>query len=219
MLKVDVRWVFKSGTSVLRQISVENIGGGYVANYRVQVTGSGSATAPLELHGYPRWSEPLAGFVARVLYAARQALADVTSNELITEYRCSTFLVPFGVRAPRVLFELAAERLGQRYVVRLTQDEHVTVWRAFRTVVRAPVPLLIRTLCRVTWGANRIPSVPAPLALEIHERDGVSYVRKADIPSWVLPAFEKASRGRARPVVDGEHDAWIRAREWQAFLG
>lgn len=219
MLKIDVQWSLESGPPVQKQILVENIGGGGVANYRVHVTGSDAITAPVEIHGYPRWSEPLTGFVTRVIHAARLGLADVTTNVPIREYRCTTFLVPYGVRAPRVLFELAAERLGQPYAVHLTQDEHVAVWRAFRTVVRAPVPLLIRTLCRVTWRTNSIPSVPAPLALDVHERDGVRYVRKADIPPWVLPAFEKASRGRTCAVVDGEHGTWVQAREWQAFLG
>ncbi len=218
MLKIDINWTDEDGPPEKRLVLVANVGGGRVANYRVQVADRTPTSDPVEIRGYPRWSEPLIGFVARALEVVLPSL-DVPGTSLVTGYRCTTSIVPYGRGTPRVLFDLTAERVGQRYVVSLAQDDQLTVWRRFRTVVRPPVALLLRTLSRLTWQANRVPPVPAPLALEVHVDQGTRYIRESDIPPWVAPAFALRSRGQTRPVVPSEQGACIYAWDWDAFLG
>jgi len=220
LLKVDIRWTRPNSASQEQCIVVGNVGGGRIATYRIQVIGVGRSMAPVEIQNYPRWSEPLSGFVARALHVAQSGMDQgQREDDPIADFDCVTTLVPGGVGRPQPLAQLTGRRNSHRYDARWQEADIPSTRRSFRTEERMPVLLLIRTLCRVTWRLNELPPVPPPIAVPVHTHEGLRYVREADIPTWVAPAFGKRSLGQQRPVIPGESSPCIYAWDWERFLG
>lgn len=165
-------------------------GGGAVAHYGLQVV-NGSEESEVQLFlNYPRWSEPVLGFVARALaaVAADPALADDDAGDSAT---CAAVLVPRGVGTPRPLASVSLARYPKGWQLAHVEGDGKPKRRLFTSRIDAPLALLIEALCRVVWLESTLPPVPEPLAIPIRTHGHVSYVRTDDLPPWVRPVFEQ----------------------------
>lgn len=217
MLKVDIHWRQTQETQE-HCVLVSNIGGGSIANYRVHVMVGGEAIDRGVLQGYPRWSEPLQGLVARALVAVTSGLEEGEVGQ-VDEFVCTTSLVPAGIRPPRVLAHLRGRRHAERYLVTSRAEEGMLVRRSFHAADRNVVRLLTTALCRVVWKTNRPPPLPLPLSVTAHVHERISYVREDEIPRWAIAAFCRFSRGFPRPAVPDETGRCSYAWVWARFLG
>lgn len=218
MLKVDIAW--ETGEAAERHertVRIENLSGGTIAHYGIEVIHGKDVSAIHEFLNYPRWSEPLLGFVARVIESVTAALA-VPPIGPLARVRCTVSIVAHGKGKPRQLSEVTAERGARTWSLSCEELDARHRRQAFVPEARTALTLLIEALCRVVWREPNLPEMPEPLAIPERSHGGVAYVRTADVPSWVAPTFTRFMRNRMRPAVEGETDIAY-ARDWRMFLG
>lgn len=218
MLKVDIVW--ETGDADERHertVRVGNLSGGAIAHYGIEAVHGKDVSAIHEYLNYPRWSEPLLGFVARAVESVTAALALPPIGPL-TRVVCTVSIVPHGTGKPRQLAQVTAEKGARNWSLRCEEQDTKHRRQAFVPEARNALGLLIEALCRVVWREAYLPDLPEPLAIPVRPHGGVGYVRMADLPPWVAPTFARFMRHRRRPEVPGETDVAY-ARDWRQFLG
>jgi hypothetical protein len=182
-----------------------------ISSYEARLEGRKTVT----LEGYPRWSEPVQGLLARCI-ALSKANAEQT-DEVRLPSNWKSVRVDIGLnsggRSRRI------ERLAMCRVER--QDGNIcTVGSREATLIRFFECLDLRpnyddvwdvahhALCVSTFGDDVLLPTK-PLDVPIHEEPGYSYVLSHEIPEPLRSAFEYRQRWSGRPCVPrGAHWSW-----------
>ncbi len=190
------------------------------SNYRAHVEGLNPKT--LSIEGYPRWSEPTLGLVARVIQSARLGKDRGVNIDIVDRMTLSIAIVPGGLGTPRVLETMEMVRQGDCFDVEFTcLTSGVKKQRSVPMPggVGSPWRLVLAAAKAILWAKARIPKA---VALDVPVvRDGnLSVVRLDDIPEPARSAFAKrmAHTTRLCPLIPELGDVYY-LWDWTRFLG
>jgi len=215
VIRVDLSWNGRDGIRSERSLSIGNVTGGRISRYCIRLPSDGN-TADRFLQ-YPRWAEPVQGLVARALSLVVSELNDDRDKE-VSHVSCTTLLDRFGRGLTRRLAHLEAQAGTGAWTVCSQDGERPSVRRRFRPAAKAPPQLVLEALSVAVWNTSNLAPAPPPLSLPTHQAGGALYIRLADIPEHVRPAFLQFMRGRTQPCPPSE-DECVYAWDWECFLG
>lgn len=180
--------------------------GGRVADVAVTLDRSdGRRAIQAILRGYPRWSEPLTGLVARCL----GLVADESDISIQNDLRLATLSISLE---RWVLAEVhlipehgATSESGPLQPIR--GQSSISLWS-----------LVQRRLAHETRGMPEVPPLPAPIRIPVYHHGAIPYCRTRDLPADARVVFAQWAFGRKRPVIPKVEDA-VHASDLEAFLG
>jgi hypothetical protein len=186
---------------------IGNIRGGRQADYFVALKDEEDrVVASAQLLGYPRWAEPLTGFVARCIAQALQAEPQLARPV---------------VRLATLNILLNRTHLREVHAGLHDGVPHSSGYQLDVTAVDTPPTLwqLVQwSLAFDAWGTVQMPPVPAPLAPPGYYHDGVTYCRTSDLPIEARVKIEGWLWGQTMPVIPGVQDACYQS-DMERFLG
>jgi len=186
---------------------IGNIRGGRQADYVVALrNGEDQVVATAQLLSYPRWAEPLTGFVARCI---AQAL-----------------LVEPQLARPVVRLASLNISLNRRHLREVHAGQHNGVLHSNGCELDAPASDTPPTLWQLmqwslafdAWGTVQMPPIPAPLSPLVYYHDGVTYCRTSDLPGEARARIEGWLWGQTMPVIPDVPDACYQS-DMERFLG
>lgn len=224
MLTVDIAWRLKSGRLPFpAHFTLCNSGGGRIADYRIVVhDATGGPLYECALLRYPRWSEPVAGLVARSIDRLQAALPIAVGGHDVAGAVVQTTILPGGtVAIARALAVLTLDILGKRGSATLRQESLPTITRSFELDVASatPLQLLASSLAQCVWQRADVPAMSfAAHDVPRFKHGKRMYIRSSDLPPWAATPFKR--HGDAFTIhVPSEGRPCYDARAWDAFLG
>ena len=184
-----------------------------ISSYEVLLDGR---KVSAELHGYPRWSEPVRGLLARCIAVAEPGSYMVPVPEDWTALRVDIGIQSDWREPPTRLAMCRVTREAGTFNVGFMEGklsgfiEDVQPRESYQDMW----DLAQHALNVSVWNADSIPEVK-PLVVPVYG-DG-SYMRTSDIPEPAQSAFEWRQRMSGRPCIRGHRDAcWI--WDWEDWL-
>jgi hypothetical protein len=223
MLSTLIRWTSTVDLEREVRLDIGRVQGAAVADYKaILVDEPSGELATAEVKQYPRWSEPVAGLVARALH---YCVSGGTPSHLIAVHPVRTLqvkiaLVPGGRGERRELVAATADFRQMRAPVMCADQERGGSWetREVRVGSEDPLRLTVQCLSQCVWDAPMPCGAPQPLAVPIRRAGKTPYIRMADIPEPARSIFRSRIRGSTVPVVAGESGGIAYAWDWEGFL-
>lgn len=223
MLSTIIHWTDSFNVPRHVTLKVGRIRGHAVADYKAILVDetSGNELTSGEIRGYPRWSEPVAGLIARALH---YCIADGTPSHLravqsVRTLQVKVALVPGGRGKRRELVQFVADFRQMRTPVTCSDEDLAGLPETRDVLVGSDDPLHLALQCLSQWLWNGPIPRGSPTSPEVPVRraDDVSYVRLSDIPQSAQTVFRRRIQGATVPVIERETDIAY-AGDWDAFL-
>ena len=199
------------------KVLVGRSGEGLLADYTIRERDEEGVTRHAELRGYPRWSEPASGLMARAMDALWPQSVGTSSEDLAAAtVRGECSLVTR--HAQRLLYGWQLQLVGSsgfldvwdeasRHDIRHVAIQGARDWRS----------LVLQGQCFATWGRQHLAPWPAPVDIPVHEYKELRYVRLSDMPELARCEFARRRTRSPRPTIPDVDDAFY-AWDWQDFM-
>lgn len=189
-----------------RHGTIKCLAGGRLADFAITLArADGDQAVQAVLRGYPRWSEPLTGLVARCLALVADESETPSPNHLrlatlsITLERCQlaeAHLIPEHASTSEDCLRPPTQRRSS-----------ISLWS-----------LMQKQLADEVWGMTDVPPLPEPVSVPVYQHGAMAYCRARDLPHEARVVFDRWRFGRARPDIPGVGDA-VHVSDVEAFLG
>jgi hypothetical protein len=227
MLRTTINWKTSGEENVTRYLHIANVSYGRIADYRYTLyTEDWTSICTGMLKRYPRWTEPVAGLVVRILCLAvsrARALRHATNHRPdITSLEVAIDLVPGGIGAPRRLETVLLTLQGTNGTLQYNVEHLVPCTRpvVFNERENNLYFIAVRALCRAVFDADDVLPIPEPFNPPFHVHAGRKYVRLSEIPEPAKSIFGRRYGHYPAPLVPGEcTDNVVDAIAWQTFVG
>lgn len=227
MLRTTISWKTSDEVNVTRYLNIANVSYGRIADYRYTLyTEDWTAICTGMLKRYPRWTEPVAGLVVRILCLAvsgkRALLPTANHGSYIASLDVAIDLVPGGIGTPRRLETVSLTLQGANGILQYDVEHLAPCTRSvvFNEKEHNPGFVAVRTLCRAVFDADDVLLIPEPFNPPFHVHAGKTYVRLSEIPEPARSIFCRRLPHFSALTVPGERpDNVADAIAWQRFVG
>ena len=182
--------------------------GGRLVTYATELFDhKGELFAQGTLRKHPRWSERLEGVVARCIATALEDRVPprwFNYEHLTLSVEVNGYLTICDLNCGGEV-DLALDRQCRPALFDGTKPPNV--WEVVGLACAS-----------IAWDELRVPEMPEPIQVAVHERDGVRYCLSRDLPDEARTIFERYAFGQIRPEIDGAPDAVFEA-DMDHFLG
>lgn len=224
MLSTIISWTSVLDLSRQIRLDVGRVRGGAIADYRAVLVDEavGEELAAADINEYPRWSEPVAGLIARALHHCTSSGAPIQLRTVqpVRTIQVKIGLLPGGRGSRRELLQLTADFRNTRTPVLCCDEERGGLWatRDLRIGSYDPLGLAVQALSQWLWDTPHPRGWPKPLTVPIRRSGEITYVRLSDIAEPAQSSFRVRLNGATAPVIDGDPDvAYV--SDWENFLG
>ena len=224
MLSTIISWTSVLDLARQVRLDVGRVRGGVIADYKAVLVDEavGEELATADIMEYPRWSEPVAGLIARALHRCTSSGGPIQLRTVqpVRTLQLKIGLLPGGRGSRRELLQLTGDFRTTRTPVLGCDEERGGLWDTKDLPIGShdPLGIAVQALSQWLWDTPQPHGWPKPLSVPVRHFGDIAYVRLRDIAEPAQSAFRIRMNGATAPVIDGDPDvAYV--SDWEIFLG